>query len=402
MKAQTSDPVNTHGLQRQSAFFSNGKEQSAFGSGGKEKVPPFFRPAFIQAKLKMGTPGDPYEQEADAMAEQVVKQPARASAPVSVQRKCAKCKEEEKIQKKENGEEEMQETATATKDSTLEEEMIQAKSNGSQPGDVSSLQAKLNSGKGSGIALPEDTRTEMESGFGKDFSQVKIHTDSNAIQMSEDINAKAFTHQSDIYFGSGQYNPSSTEGKKLIAHELTHTIQQGAVSESTQLVQRTEADTLRLCPIYWRYVMPILVNTYNCAGLAFRDYTYNGNVANVLAMLTSRGTQTNNCAEGHVKFWLWTYDLHAEYNGVVSYVGPDFHIVAGVAGPGGTDPTDVYSKNGQRPVYGPATGPSFRPPAREQDRENNPGEALRFLNGIPIYKLRQNMVERIFCLPCPT
>ena len=66
----------------------------------------------------------------------------------------------------------------------------------------------------------------MESGFGADFSDVRIHKDTNAVQMSEELNAHAFTHGSDIYFNQSQYKPETTEGKALLAHELTHTIQQ--------------------------------------------------------------------------------------------------------------------------------------------------------------------------------
>jgi len=73
----------------------------------------------------------------------------------------------------------------------------------------------------------------MESGFGADFSDVKIHTDTNAVQMSQELGAQAFTNGNDVYFNKGKYNPDSREGKHLLAHELTHTIQQtGAVQKS--------------------------------------------------------------------------------------------------------------------------------------------------------------------------
>ena len=69
----------------------------------------------------------------------------------------------------------------------------------------------------------------MESAFGTDFSQVRIHTNSTAIQMNKELNAQAFTHGSDIYFNSGKYDPSSSSGQHLLAHELTHTVQQGGI-----------------------------------------------------------------------------------------------------------------------------------------------------------------------------
>ena len=72
------------------------------------------------------------------------------------------------------------------------------------------------------------SRQEMESGFGVDFSGIRIHTGSSAVMLSKDLGAQAFTHGSDIYFNSGKYDPGSGMGKQLLAHELTHTVQQGA------------------------------------------------------------------------------------------------------------------------------------------------------------------------------
>ena len=68
----------------------------------------------------------------------------------------------------------------------------------------------------------------MSNKVGADFSNVKVHSDSKAADMNSSIGAKAFTHGKDIYFNKGQYNPSSQGGKHLLAHELTHTVQQGA------------------------------------------------------------------------------------------------------------------------------------------------------------------------------
>ena len=89
------------------------------------------------------------------------------------------------------------------------------------------LSSQLNSSKGGGQSLPKDTLSSMNQAFGADFSNVRVHTDSRAQDMSDGIQAKAFTHSSDIYFNKGQYNPSSSNGKRLLAHELTHVVQQG-------------------------------------------------------------------------------------------------------------------------------------------------------------------------------
>jgi peptidoglycan hydrolase-like protein with peptidoglycan-binding domain len=74
--------------------------------------------------------------------------------------------------------------------------------------------------------MDTDTQSEMEQGFGADFNNVRIHNDAEAQDMSQNIGAQAFTHGNDIYFNQGKYNPNSDEGKHLLAHELTHTIQQ--------------------------------------------------------------------------------------------------------------------------------------------------------------------------------
>jgi hypothetical protein len=80
------------------------------------------------------------------------------------------------------------------------------------------------------------TQTFMESRFGFEFSDIKIHNDEEAVQMNRQLNAKAFTAGNDIYFDEGQYNPATTEGKFLLAHELTHTLQQ----DNAENIQRKE------------------------------------------------------------------------------------------------------------------------------------------------------------------
>jgi hypothetical protein len=80
--------------------------------------------------------------------------------------------------------------------------------------------------KSKGQSLPDDVQADMESRFGADFSQVRIHTSSEAAQISDGLNAQAFTHGNDIFFNDGKSNFGATENKKLLAHELTHVIQQ--------------------------------------------------------------------------------------------------------------------------------------------------------------------------------
>jgi hypothetical protein len=77
-----------------------------------------------------------------------------------------------------------------------------------------------------GSPLPEHTRREMETAFGSSFSNVRIHTDERAAKLSRSLGALAFTYGNDIFFDDGQFTPETSSGRRLLAHELTHTIQQ--------------------------------------------------------------------------------------------------------------------------------------------------------------------------------
>lgn len=98
----------------------------------------------------------------------------------------------------------------------------------------SSFESRLSTSKGGGSAMSPETKSQMESSFGKDFSNVRIHTDSNAVAMNNQVQAHAFTHGSDIYFNQNTYQPHKKEGTKLLAHELTHVVQQGGASSTVQ------------------------------------------------------------------------------------------------------------------------------------------------------------------------
>ncbi len=105
--------------------------------------------------------------------------------------------------------------------------IMQESEQGSTPGrSGADLEQQLSSSKGGGNPLPEETRQFMEPRFGADFSGVRVHTGGEAIQMNQGLNAQAFTHGSDIFFNSGKFEPNSIQGKQLLAHELTHVMQQ--------------------------------------------------------------------------------------------------------------------------------------------------------------------------------
>jgi hypothetical protein len=174
-----------------------------------------FNKPTVQAKLKIGAVNDPAEKEADQKADSIVSpklnhfgEPAFIQ-PVSP------------IQTKINN--------------ALSEKLSPSKD----------FESNLKSSKGGGQKMDNGTKSEMESGFGKNLSNVNIHTDSNAVQMNQDIGAKAFTNGSDIYFNEGNYNPSSKEGKHLLAHELTHTAQQGATGGKANNTVQRKAETIQ-------------------------------------------------------------------------------------------------------------------------------------------------------------
>lgn len=224
------------------SFFSKEAPQTDF----------FFSPATVQCKLTIGAPNDPYEQEADAMADKIVQRLSvdggrqTVDAP-SVQRKCAACEGEEKLQKMEG--EEAEEMLSLQRKAIFEsnEEQppigtLQSKADTGTSVTSSDLESRLSASRGSGQPLTEGTRNSMESAFGADFSSVRVHTGSEAVQMNKELGAQAFTHGSDVYFGAGKYDPGSSEGQRLLGHELTHVVQQGKTLRASNLLQKTPGD----------------------------------------------------------------------------------------------------------------------------------------------------------------
>ncbi|MGZ8561133.1 MAG: eCIS core domain-containing protein, partial [Flavisolibacter sp.] len=86
---------------------------------------------------------------------------------------------------------------------------------------------RMQDAKANGLPLPLDVRAEMGKEFGADFSQVRVHYDDESFALTSAVNAQAFTHENHIFFNNGKYEPGSSDGKKLLAHELTHVLQQG-------------------------------------------------------------------------------------------------------------------------------------------------------------------------------
>ncbi len=173
----------------------------------------------IQPKLTINQPNDVYEQEADAMADKVVQtgQSGKAAHTITgnkdifLQRKCKECEEEEKKAQRKPAS-----TSPASASVHLTSGLVAN----------NSIVDSINSGQGRGHRMDSQTQLFMSEGFGVSFGNIQIHSDHHAASLSKELNARAFTVGNDIYFNAGEYSPSSTKGKHLLAHELTHTIQQ--------------------------------------------------------------------------------------------------------------------------------------------------------------------------------
>lgn len=190
----------------------------------------------IQAKLTVGPANDRYEQEADQVANQVL---APTPQPASGNLAPRSPKSDETAQRKPLASA-ISPLTQNTQSNNLQPES-DATSGKSFEADQS-VEPQLEANRGRGAPLPGRTRSFMESKFGSDFGNVRIHTGGPATQVSRQLSAQAFTQGSDIYFGAGKYNPSSASGNKLLAHELTHVVQQGAAARR-MIQKKGEGDT---------------------------------------------------------------------------------------------------------------------------------------------------------------
>jgi hypothetical protein len=158
---------------------------------------------FVQPKLVVGEVDDPLEHEADHVTDQVMRMPdpglSVTAGPSQLSRKCADCEEEDKLRRTPSGPQ-----AVAGE---VPEIIHQALRLPGQPLDTA-------------------TRAYFEPRFGYDFSRVRIHSDTAAAKSARSVDARAYTFGSDIVFSAGAFSPGTSEGRKLIAHELAHTVQQ--------------------------------------------------------------------------------------------------------------------------------------------------------------------------------
>ncbi|MBC6480841.1 MAG: DUF4157 domain-containing protein [Hormoscilla sp. GM7CHS1pb] len=150
----------------------------------------------VQAKLEIRPAGDKYEQEADRLASQVVDRINASGSSLSPE------------------------------DKLMPKQTIQGKSLEGGEAVTPELETSIEQARGSGMPIAESIRKPMEQSFGADFSGVRVHNNPKSNQLNQSMPARAFTTGKDIFFRQGEYNPGSLGGQELIAHELTHVVQQ--------------------------------------------------------------------------------------------------------------------------------------------------------------------------------
>lgn len=202
----------------------------------------------VPGDLTIGQPGDAYEQEADQVAEQVMRMPEPLvqrqpmeeeeeelqAKPLDgqitplVQRQCCGEEEEELMAKPLDGQ---INPLIQTQCCGEEEEAVQSQPSGRQnPQQSIGSKVRTHAGNCPGKALHDSTQNFFEPRFDRDFGDVRVHTCDSAVQMNKELSAQAFTYGNNIFFNSGKYNPESFEGKRLLGHELTHVLQQNNIS----------------------------------------------------------------------------------------------------------------------------------------------------------------------------
>ncbi len=186
-------------------------------ASGNQAMQVLLHPGGIRAKLTIGQAGDLYEQEADRIAERVIRLPEAGATKIravssedrgiQTRRKCAACGDDER----------QMQTKRMERPQTVHNEAPRLVH-----------EALLSSGQ----PLDATTRTYMEPRFGHDFSHVRIHTDDRAAAAASSVGALAFAVGRDIVFGSGHFAPNSEGGRRLLSHELAHVVQVESRSET--------------------------------------------------------------------------------------------------------------------------------------------------------------------------
>lgn len=393
-----------------------------------------------ESGLMIGGVQDAAERRADRAADRVM----RMAAPM-LHRKCDACAAEEKEKKPGQEDEKVRTKTTGHAAPTAAGPAAAPASHGA---------ARAIGAMGAGRPLASAERAFFEPRFGADLSPVRIHDGPRADRASRAVNARAFALGEDIAFARGEYAPGSSAGRRLMAHELAHVMEDGGVRRKLRRVWVKDTG--------FRYTVPAGIsrsvaeiqsvvgttpdgvygnNTrdavqkyqtklkaeglftgtpdgkwdaatdlahaefatgdkgedYNCSGLAFKTHTFmsKADTDAALAKGTKLASCADDCAPRQYKFWYWNYDvsLTDKTTGATTPKHQDFHIVGGQTDQDGKGPATTVSKNGSRPVKGPLPPASWFPvtePARTNDKNDTPDPNL--------IKNRTGHVETCHCL----
>ncbi|MGB1252495.1 MAG: DUF4157 domain-containing protein, partial [Candidatus Promineifilaceae bacterium] len=177
--------------------YGMGNRSAATPPPAGDDTPSHSNTPIVQAKMTVNEVNDPFEQEADRVADQVMSTPASAQR-VAIEGDVNTANQAQR----------------ATEGDPLGGSTVD-----------SNVESRVNKLDGGGEPLPDNSRSFFESRMGADFSGVRIHRDTSSAELSNDLDARAFTVGNNIAFNSGEYNPGTPDGDRLLAHELTHTVQ---------------------------------------------------------------------------------------------------------------------------------------------------------------------------------
>ncbi len=203
----------------------------------------------LQTKLEVGKPHDKFEQEADRVADKVMRMPESTVAPegssghglrrtlfsgsAGAQFDLASQEVHRQLAEEEIEEEEAEAVRRQPEDEEPEDTVLTKRASGSPPAVTPDLQSHTGGLRHGGQSLPQSVRSFFEPRFGLDFRGVRIHTDASSASLSHSLDARAFAVGRHVAFGRGQFAPSSQAGRWLIAHELAHVAQQSNVDQLT-------------------------------------------------------------------------------------------------------------------------------------------------------------------------
>ncbi len=291
----------------------------------------FKRNLTVQTKLTVSQPGDRFEREADRVAEQVMRldQDADFEAGTSavnlptISRWVGQSDDSQV--RRQSAEEDTQAAPEEEEEFSTASLLSLKEASGSRNTLSTGVVGQIQSMRGGGQPLAPTLRAFFEPRFGHDFSHVRVHTDSRAARTTQDLNARAYTLGRDIAFAPTEYRPDTTAGRKLLAHELTHVVQQ---SDQVQTVMR-DCD----CPAMGATKPPKDLDTFlrgNFPQLRTPDYC-----------VTGAATKTYNCfawSVGNTSKWLdkEVDSVHGDNNGKLEF----------------SDFDKMYAKNLLKPVTG--------------------------------------------------